>query len=89
MSPNVRAVGRAGSDSCHDDGLHHAAEAGGLRLLPAALAEKQELDGEWEDESVPCSSGPALELGGAFGSGWIKEEILPWVFADVLRVLRW
>ena len=48
------------------------------------------LDGEWEDESLFCSSGPRLELGGAFGSGWLQteEEILPWVFADVLQALR-
>ncbi|KAK4809276.1 hypothetical protein QYF61_016090 [Mycteria americana] len=38
------------------------------------------LDGEWEDESLFCSSGPRLELGGAFGSArlQIEEEILPW-----------
>jgi len=44
------------------------------------------LDGEWEDESLLCSSGPRLEPGGAFGSGWlqIEEEILPLVSADVL-----
>lgn len=44
------------------------------------------LDGEWEDESLFCSSGPRRELGGAFGSArlQIEEEILPWVFADVL-----
>ena len=48
----------------------------------APLAEgSRSLDGEWEDESLFCSFGPSLELGGAFGSAQlqIEEEILPWV----------
>lgn len=67
MSPNVHTVGRVGSDSCRDDGLHHIAKGGGLRLLLAALAEEQE---PWME------SGRMNHFSAPLDPDWSWEELL-------------